>query len=56
MRSCPAEHSVVGPLQLLIATLVREHRLQPVPGLLVRPRGLISLRPSPGIQVRLLPV
>lgn len=56
MRSCPAEHSVVGPLQLLTATLVREHRLQPVSGLPVRPRGLVSLRPSPGIQVRLLPV
>jgi cytochrome P450 len=56
LRSCPAEHSVVGPLQLLISTLVREHRLQPVPGLAVRPRGLVSLRPSPGIQLQLLPV
>lgn len=56
LRSCPAEHSVVGPLQLLIAMLVREHRLQPMPGLAVRPRGLVSLRPSPGIQLRLLPV
>ncbi|AKJ04799.1 cytochrome P450 [Archangium gephyra] len=54
MRSCPAEHSVVGPLQLLVATLVREHQIEPVPGVTVRPRGLVSLRPSPTLRLRFL--
>jgi cytochrome P450 len=56
MRSCPAEHSVVGPLQLLVATLVREHRIEPAPGVTVRPRGLVSLRPSPTLRLRLVPL
>jgi cytochrome P450 len=41
--------------QLILATVVRQYRVQLVPGQHVRPEPLITLRPSPGINVTLAP-
>lgn len=51
-RQCPAGHLVVGHMQVILGTLFRRCRLEGLEGAPARPRGLVSLRPSPGVWAR----
>jgi len=41
--------------QLIVAAIAQRFRVAPIEGQTVRPEPLITLRPSPGIRVRLRP-
>jgi cytochrome P450 len=48
---CPAGHLVVGQLQVVLGTLLRHLRIGALHGGPVRPRGLVALRPNPGVYM-----
>lgn len=50
-RRCPASNVAVKHLHVLLAALLRRCRIEPAGGEPVRPRGLISLRPDPGVRL-----
>jgi len=54
-RSCPAARAVTAQLQVLVAAALASVELSPVTPAPPRPRGLISLRPDPGVFLFLRP-
>jgi cytochrome P450 len=48
---CPAGHLAVGQLQVVVGTLLRHLRIGALHGGPVRPRGLVALRPDPGVYI-----
>lgn len=55
-RSCPAARPVTAQLQVLLAVALATLELSPAdPRVPPKPRGLISLRPDPGVFLRLRP-
>jgi cytochrome P450 len=55
-RSCPAARTVPSYLQVVLCALLRRFRFEAPPDATVRPRGLITLRPDPGVSLRILPL
>jgi hypothetical protein len=53
-RKCPAAHLVIGHLQVILAIILRLCQVEPASAELVRPRGLISLVPHPGVWARFI--
>ncbi len=49
---------VLAPLEMLavVTTLIRRYEMEAVPGVLPQPRPILTLRPHPGVWVRLRPV
>lgn len=54
-RRCPAAHATVGQVMWLVAAVLHRHRVAPGSADPVRPRGLISLRPHPGVLLQVIP-
>jgi len=50
-RRCPASNVAVKHLHVLLSALLRRCRIEPADDEPVRPRGLISLRPEPGVRL-----
>lgn len=54
-RQCIGNQFAVVEAQLILATVARRWRVQVEPGQAIEPEPLITLRPKPGIRVRLFP-
>ena len=54
-RRCPAGHHAIGHLQLVLATLLSRCRIEAAGSEPVRLRGLVALRPHPGVWARFAP-
>jgi cytochrome P450 len=54
-RHCPAGSQAIGQLQLALATLLSRCRIEAAGPERVRPRGLVALRPHPGVWARFAP-
>lgn len=54
-RRCPAGPMAVGNLQTVLAVLLHEFEVAVETGPPVRPRGVISLHPQPGVKARFAP-
>ena len=54
-RRCPAGHHAIGQLQLVLATLLSRCRIEAASSEPVRLRGLVALRPHPGVWARFAP-
>jgi cytochrome P450 len=54
-RRCPAGHHAIGQLQLALATLLSRCTIEAAGSEPVRLRGLVALRPHPGVWVRFAP-
>lgn len=52
-RRCIGHHLATLELQLTVAMVVQRYRMSLAPGQHVRPVGLVSLRPDPGVRMRL---
>jgi cytochrome P450 len=51
-RRCPAAWLAVNEAQIVLTTLLARCRLEDASPATVRPRGLVALRPEPGIWIR----
>jgi cytochrome P450 len=54
-RGCIGSQFAMVEAQLIVAAIAQRFRVAPIEGQTVRPEPLITLRPSPGIRVRLRP-
>jgi cytochrome P450 len=54
-RRCPAGHHAIGQLQLVLATLLSRCTIEAAGSEPVRLRGLVALRPHPGVWARFAP-
>jgi cytochrome P450 len=51
-RRCPAAWLAVNEIQIVLATLLGRCRLEDASPAQLRPRGLVALRPDPGVRMR----
>jgi cytochrome P450 len=54
-RRCPAGAMVPGHVEVFLAAVLRDLRVEPANAAPVRPRGLVALRPDPPLRLRFLP-
>jgi hypothetical protein len=55
IRRCPTGQLVVSQLQIILAAMLRLCNFESASNELLKPRGLVSLRPHPGIWMRITP-
>ncbi|RCJ18942.1 hypothetical protein A6S26_27660 [Nostoc sp. ATCC 43529] len=52
-RKCPAGQLVFSQLQIILAAMLRLCSLESASNEILKPRGLVSLRPHPGVSMRI---
>ncbi len=55
IRRCPTGQLVVSQLQIILAAMLRLCSFELASNELLKPRGLVSLRPHPGVWMRITP-